>query len=128
MGKQSSSSRGSSYRSSGRDSDSSRSSSTLSASDKASFSGLSFIDESGDTESCNLLVANIATQVSEQTLWKTFGKYGPIEELQIILPESTKSGELHKFNYALVKFTERSISEEAKKSMDGMYSFFMFIV
>lgn len=76
--------------------------------------------DSDDPTSTNLYVGNISSNVTEEILYREFGKYGPIGSIKIMWPRSEdekKRGRMCGF----VAFMERDHAEKARDGLQGVY-------
>jgi hypothetical protein len=61
----------------------------------------------------------IYIKVTEQFLWKEFGKHGAITAITIQLPKTEEEKRLRSSNTGTIEFVERSSAEEAKQVLQN---------
>jgi len=72
-----------------------------------------------DPNTTNLYVGNISSQVSEEILFKEFGKFGRISSVKIMWPR-TEEEKTRPRNCGFVSFHDRPAAEKCKDTLDGM--------
>ncbi|KAG9153619.1 hypothetical protein Leryth_008545 [Lithospermum erythrorhizon] len=86
--------------------------------------------DDGDPQTTNLYVGNLAPQVDENFLLRTFGRFGPIASVKIMWPR-TEEERRRQRNCGFVSFMNRPDAQAAKDEMQGynlFISFFIFYV
>ncbi|MFS7928210.1 putative transcription regulator SAP family [Helianthus anomalus] len=79
---------------------------------------LGFFDD-GDPQTTNLYVGNLAPQVDENFLLRTFGRFGPIASVKIMWPRTEEERKRQK-NCGFVAFMNRADGQAAKDEMQGV--------
>lgn len=72
-----------------------------------------------DPNTTNLYVGNISSQVSEEVLYKEFGKFGRISSVKIMWPR-TEEEKTRPRNCGFVSFHDRTAAEKCKDALDGL--------
>ncbi|KAL7001785.1 Protein rrc1 [Sarracenia purpurea var. burkii] len=75
--------------------------------------------DDGDPQTTNLYVGNLAPQVDENFLLRTFGRFGPIASVKIMWPR-TEEERRRQRNCGFVAFMNRSDGQAAKDEMQGV--------
>ncbi|XP_076936480.1 protein RRC1-like isoform X2 [Bidens hawaiensis] len=75
--------------------------------------------DDGDPQTTNLYVGNLAPQVDENFLLRTFGRFGPIASVKIMWPRTEEERKRQK-NCGFVAFMNRADGQAAKDEMQGV--------
>lgn len=75
--------------------------------------------DDGDPQTTNLYVGNLAPQVDESFLLRTFGRFGPIASVKIMWPR-TEEERRRQRNCGFVAFMNRADGQAAKDEMQGV--------
>ncbi|XP_042482868.1 protein RRC1-like isoform X1 [Macadamia integrifolia] len=75
--------------------------------------------DEGDPQTTNLYVGNLAPQVDENFLLRTFGRFGPIASVKIMWPR-TEEERRRQRNCGFVAFMNRTDGQAAKDEMQGV--------
>ncbi|KAJ6329894.1 hypothetical protein OIU76_008674 [Salix suchowensis] len=75
--------------------------------------------DDGDPQTTNLYVGNLAPQVDENFLLRTFGRFGPIASVKIMWPR-TEEERRRQRNCGFVAFMNRADGQAAKDEMQGV--------
>lgn len=75
--------------------------------------------DDGDPQTTNLYVGNLAPQVDENFLLRTFGRFGPIASVKIMWPR-TEEERRRLRNCGFVAFMNRADGQAAKDEMQGV--------
>ncbi|CAN0860578.1 Protein RRC1 [Linum grandiflorum] len=75
--------------------------------------------DDGDPQTTNLYVGNLAPQVDENFLLRTFGRFGPIASVKIMWPRTDEERRRQR-NCGFVAFMNRADAEAAKDEMQGV--------
>lgn len=75
--------------------------------------------DDGDPQTTNLYVGNLAPQVDENFLLRTFGRFGPIASVKIMWPR-TEEERRRQRNCGFVAFMNRADGQAAKDEMQGL--------
>jgi U2-associated protein SR140 len=74
--------------------------------------------DSGDPLTTNIFLGNLNPSTKEETLLRTFGRYGPIGSIKIMYPR-TPEEHLRGYNSGFVSFMERDDAEAALEALQG---------
>jgi U2-associated protein SR140 len=86
----------------------------------ASTHGHNMDTENEHDTSGNLYVSNLAPQVTEQLLWREFGRYGSISSIKILWPKTEEEKRTRDRHCGFVVFTDRAAAERAKQELHGI--------
>ncbi|CAI0376630.1 unnamed protein product [Linum tenue] len=75
--------------------------------------------DDGDPQTTNLYVGNLAPQVDENFLLRTFGRFGPIASVKIMWPRTDEERRRQR-NCGFVAFMNRADAQAAKDEMQGV--------
>ncbi|KAG9130725.1 hypothetical protein Leryth_012674 [Lithospermum erythrorhizon] len=75
--------------------------------------------DDGDPQTTNLYVGNLAPQVDENFLLRTFGRFGPIASVKIMWPR-TEEEKRRQRNCGFVAFMNRHDAQAARDEMQGV--------
>ncbi|KAG0584627.1 hypothetical protein KC19_3G223800 [Ceratodon purpureus] len=75
--------------------------------------------DEGDPQTTNLYVGNLAPQVDENFLLRTFGRFGPIASVKIMWPRTDEERRRQR-NCGFVAFMNRNEAQAAKDEMQGI--------
>ncbi|KAF6176513.1 hypothetical protein GIB67_007896 [Kingdonia uniflora] len=75
--------------------------------------------DDGDPQTTNLYVGNLAPQVDESFLLRTFGRFGPIASVKIMWPRTDEEKRRQR-NCGFVAFMNRADGQAAKDEMQGV--------
>ena len=75
--------------------------------------------DTGDQDSTNLYVGNLAPGVTEESLMEQFGRFGDIYSIKVMWPR-TDEERARQRNSGFVSFMTRSDAADAKEAMDGV--------
>ncbi|CAI0438568.1 unnamed protein product [Linum tenue] len=75
--------------------------------------------DDGDPQTTNLYVGNLAPQVDENFLLRTFGRFGPIASVKIMWPRTDEERRRQR-NCGFVAFMYRADAQAAKDEMQGV--------
>lgn len=78
--------------------------------------------DDGDPQTTNLYVGNLAPQVDENFLLRTFGRFGPIASVKIMWPRTDEERRRQR-NCGFVAFMNRGDAQAAKDEMQGVILF-----
>ncbi|GJQ12866.1 hypothetical protein GpartN1_g4657.t1 [Galdieria partita] len=74
--------------------------------------------DSGDPLTTNIFLGNLNPSTTEETLLRTFGRYGPVGSIKIMYPR-TPEEHLRGYNSGFVSFMERDDAEAALEALQG---------
>ncbi|EME28613.1 U2-associated protein SR14 isoform 2 [Galdieria sulphuraria] len=74
--------------------------------------------DSGDPLTTNIFLGNLNPSTTEETLLRTFGRFGPVGSIKIMYPR-TPEEHLRGYNSGFVSFMERDDAEAALEALQG---------